>query len=64
MSSESAEPLDAVVLRFFVAPGGALRCRATDLYTRRTWIVRSANALRELLAEASVASDEKVRHDA
>jgi hypothetical protein len=43
------EALDSVVLHFFVAPDGELRCRATDIQSRRTWIVPSARTVHELL---------------
>ncbi|HVA34553.1 MAG TPA: hypothetical protein VNG31_10425 [Candidatus Baltobacteraceae bacterium] len=43
------DAIDSVVLHFFVANDGELRCRATDVYSRRTWMVPSARAIRELL---------------
>jgi hypothetical protein len=41
--------LESVVLQFFVASSGELRCRVTDIYSRRTWMVPSARAVFDLL---------------
>jgi hypothetical protein len=48
------EPVDSVVLHFFVGSDGELRCRATDIYSRHTWMVRSARAVHELLLPSSI----------
>lgn len=56
------EALDSVVLHFFVATDGELRCRATDLQSRKTWLVPSARAVRELLRALPPQLTEKDEH--
>jgi hypothetical protein len=51
--------LESVVLQFFVASSGELRCRATDVYSRRTWIVPSARVILDLLRHEPGAAHER-----
>ncbi|HEV3089025.1 MAG TPA: hypothetical protein VGX96_17570 [Candidatus Elarobacter sp.] len=39
----------SVVLNFLKTPGGELRCRATDVRTRESWLVESGTELWSLI---------------
>jgi len=59
-----AEPPEFVVIHFFRAPGGELRCRATDARTRHCWIVDDATDLhRRVCTPATRDRGEKASRD-
>lgn len=58
------DAIESVVLHFFVANDGELRCRATDIYSRRTWMIARARAVHELLRALPVDYAKKEENDA
>jgi len=58
------DAIESVVLHFFVASDGELRCRATDIYTRRTWMIARARAVHDLLRALPVDYVNKEDNDA
>lgn len=41
--------LESFVLRFTHSPSGMLQCRATDIFTRETWLIADPAAIYNLL---------------
>lgn len=58
------DAIESVVLHFFVANDGELRCRATDIYSRRTWMLARARAVHDLLRALPIEPAKKEEKDA